>query len=98
MKYVRTKNAILKKNDNGVIDMGKPENWGEDLTQVRQADTIEELIDTYVIVNEGGVPYTERKIWDIILSECDEVYGAISTNKGLIYVAKINEEGELELL
>jgi len=28
----------------------------------------------------------------------DEIYGAIWTNKGLIYVAKMNEKGELELI
>lgn len=28
----------------------------------------------------------------------DELYGAIWTNKGLIYVAKMNDKGELELL
>lgn len=27
-----------------------------------------------------------------------EIYGAIWTNKGLIYVAKLNDKGELELL
>ena len=30
--------------------------------------------------------------------ECWEVYGAIWTSKGLIYVAKMNEKGELELI
>lgn len=28
----------------------------------------------------------------------DEIYGAIWTDKGLIYVAKMNDKGELELL
>ena len=28
----------------------------------------------------------------------DNVYGAIWTDKGLIYVAKMNDKGELELL
>ena len=65
---------------------------------IKYAPTIEELIDTYVIVNKGSVPYTERKKWDIILSECDKVYGAVGTDKGLIYIAKLNKDGELELL
>ena len=35
-----------------------------------------------------------------LLNEEDDeiIYGAIWTDKGLIYVAKMNEEGELELL
>lgn len=32
------------------------------------------------------------------LNQDYEIYGAIWTDKGLIYVAKINEKGELELL
>ncbi len=30
--------------------------------------------------------------------ECWEVYGAVWTNKGLIYVAKMNSKGDLELI
>ena len=30
--------------------------------------------------------------------ECWEIYGAIWTDKGLIYVAKMNDKGELELI
>ena len=70
--------------------------WGIDY--IKYAPTLEELIDTYVIVNKDSVPYTESKRWDIISSECDEVYGAVCADIGLIYVAKLNKDGELEVL
>lgn len=71
-----------------------------------QADTIEELCDMFVYVD------TKHNIlkykYMIRNSLCDndmkymkmgtEIYGAIWTSKGLIYVAKMNEKGELELI
>lgn len=76
-----------------------------------RADTIEELCDEFVVVDKEkdkhifdtihngflvkgqyGIDaryYTDRKY---------KVYGAIWTDKGLIYVAKMNDKGELELL
>ena len=38
------------------------------------------------------------KNYDINMISVRDVYGAIWTDKGLIYVAKMNEKGELELL
>ena len=66
---------------------------------IKQADTIEELIDEWVYVeNHKETPVliywlsTNKKHKD------DDVYGAIWTDKGLIYVAKMNDKGELELI
>ena len=46
--------------------------------------------------------YVKTADEDVSLNEClmygYEIYGAIWTDKGLIYVAKMNEKGELELL
>ena len=46
--------------------------------------------------------YVKTADEEVSLSEClmygYEIYGAIWTSKGLIYVAKMNEKGELELL
>lgn len=78
---------------------------------LKQADTIEELCDEFVVytpcnyfpithlnylgldrAKEQGLEYKKN---------CDlesNIYGAIWTDKGLIYVAKMNEKGELELL
>ena len=68
---------------------------------VKSADTIEELCDKFVYIGNDGnfidshvVPHTLY----MIKNENVKVYGAIWTNKGLIYVAKMNDKGELELL
>lgn len=70
---------------------------------IDQADTIEELCDGFVIIDEDNEPNIKqgrdidhcRRIWAI--NKC-LIYGAIWTDKGLIYVAKMNDKGELELL
>ena len=68
---------------------------------IAQADTPEELCDEFVGVDntcENGhqllraIPYKCANYWN------GGVYGAIWTSKGLIYVAKMNEKGELELI
>lgn len=63
---------------------------------LKQADTIKELCDEFVMISYGKHKldigchsYGDKKI---------QIYGAIWTDKGLIYVAKMNEKGELELL
>ena len=67
---------------------------------VKQADTIEELCDVFVfrvgecvIVDQDNDKFF-RGNWKCY----DTIYGAIWTDKGLIFVAKMNEKGELELL
>ena len=75
------------------------------------ADTIGELCDEVVIKKPNENPHilyilygceSEKRfkyVKDRLehFKEC-EVYGAIWTDKGLIYVAKMNDKGELELL
>ena len=70
------------------------------------ADTIEELCDEFVFIDE----FFKRKhrlaySLENALARCKyhdvditTLRGAIWTDKGLIYVAKMNSEGELELL
>ena len=62
---------------------------------IAQADTIEELCDEFVCNEMLIYEETEMK-W--LASQGNNVYGAIWTDKGLIYVAKMNDKGELELL
>lgn len=92
MKYIRTKDGI-EKLDADREHLAKYMNG-------KQADTIEELCDEFVFIkgNSKNVfpPITYNKQKDIKFF--DEIYGAIWTNIGLIYVAKMNEKGELELL
>ena len=97
MKYIRTKDGIYELDGFG---FRYPKDY-------KKADTIEELCDEFVVIyNESKKfkkPFTSFYS-DIIgvlkehdLSEC-KIYGAIWTDKGLIYVAKMNDKGELELL
>lgn len=149
MKYIRTKEHIYKRlfidraiiNECGYGTCDKELNpIGE--TIIKQADTIEELCDEFVIVdNADKRPYrinvevynerfyaTDYSCLDYAIERFDKlkqfvgtkekhdedanylyeenpnfvfdgnVCGAIWTDKGLIYVAKMNEKGELELL
>lgn len=98
MKYIRT-----KETDCCIIDTIKyKEITGEDCfipknEIVDKADTIEELCDEFVVVIENK-PHLIPREWlkqEIIV---DVLYGAIWTEWGLKYVAKMNDKGELELL
>lgn len=66
-----------------------------------EADTIEELCDEFIAMPkqlaEGHIPITFEGAQKFAKNGM-VVYGAIWTDKGLIYVAKMNEKGELELL
>lgn len=66
----------------------------------KQAKTIEELCDEYVVVNNTcfNTPQLLGTVIDKDYYKHEEVYGAIWTDKGLIYVAKLNYKGELELI
>ena len=79
----------------------------EEIDIIKQTDTIEELCDEFVIIyNKSQIfkkPFTSAhdNLKDLLeeheLSKC-KVYGAIWTDKGLIYVVKMNDKGDLELL
>ena len=77
----------------------------------KQADTIEELCDEFRNITYGKNPEIsnpltyeqakELKLKDVQRDEFApnfKTFGAIWTDKGLIYVAKMNDKGELELL
>lgn len=77
---------------------------------IAKADTIEELCDEFVYNNQLLNPYyispkdTEliafrnRLEYEFKEKNHKEIYGAIWTEKGLIYVAKMNGQGKFELL
>lgn len=69
---------------------------------IKQANTIEELIDEYVLVEKSArcfLNYDEITEDDLKLCLQDhDIFGAIWTDKGLIYVAKMNDKGDWELL
>lgn len=102
MKYIRTK-------DGRILEESKCEEFSVDdysaymLGKLKEADTIEELFDWLVFKRDGKIMVL-YETWDLAAQgegqgvlRFDEVYGAIETDKGLIYVAKLNK-GEFELL
>ena len=72
--------------------------------ELKVADTIEELCDEFVAIDIGVFGDKTKSYKTIKEVEedktflFDKLYGAIWTDKGLIYVAKMNNKGELELL
>lgn len=97
MKYIRTKDGIYEKAKYIYA-------YWENPNKNKEADTIEELCDEFII--EGKL-YCYANCYKSLkhlkssevyeLDKCN-VYGTIWTDKGLIYVAKMNDEGELELI
>ena len=119
MKYIRTGSEIYDTDDLYVCEelADKPyatKNgywciYKESI--IKEADTIEELCDEFVILFNGtksndqsvlknyqNVKTYFRRNKRYRLNHIKEIYGAIWTDKGLIYVAKMNDKGELELL
>ncbi len=91
MNYIRTKDEICTLSE---------AYWaGIEDEIINQADTIEELCDELVYNHQ--ILSKEDKNNKEYLSQLycfNDIYGAIWTNKGLIYVAKMNSEGVLELI
>ena len=87
-------------------------NYKGEYAPIKQANTIEELCDEIVVddkTSKNCKPFIYYKDWGNILNSkvgkaldvCvgnGAIYGAIWTDKGLIFVAKMNDKGELELL
>lgn len=71
-------------------------------TIIKRADNIQDLCDVFVYENEKGNKIVEKILtfgsFMYATGEYEFKYGAIWNDKGLIYVAKINDKGELELL
>lgn len=100
MKYIRTKDGIyeavtqnLYKND----DLLYIDGYGLERV-IAQANTIEELCDEFVVDFNGKKIISALPFDRSLNYGGDELFGAIWTDKGLIYVAKMNESGCLELL
>ena len=112
MKYIRTKDGIYKVvlvSPLSFVRIDKRDGTYPDVFEkdiIKQADTIEELCDAFVLFydNEETKPdLTYRGGFNDLyfqneLKHSAKCYGAIWTDKGLIYVAKMNDKGELELL
>ena len=104
MKYIRLHDKIEEVLEEHQFGKSKSFEtfYGNSYAQVdviAQADTIEELCDVYIVEKFKHI-FTIDEISKNIVRNCkkSKVYGAIWTDKGLIYVAKLNDKGELELL
>jgi len=108
MKFIRTKTNLFEVvGENALVFKVKGKRDSEKIYSVskrygkiiKQANTIEELCSEFVIKGTRGlylgIPLQECELRNIPITQ---IYGAIWTDKGLIYVAKMNEKGELELL
>ena len=108
-KYIRTKTKIekiettLTTNEKLFDYLAQFDNYKNDLIKV--ADTIEELCDEFVIIDDldrGINTLWHTKVFSLEeirkMVKYNEIYAAIWTEWGLKYVAKMNEKGELELL
>ena len=111
MKYIRTKTNVsqlkTKLNCKELYDyLIQFDNYEHDLIKV--ADTIEELCDGFIVEEKDHkdnwftMSTSEFKNMELedkqLMAKDWNHYGYIKTDKGLIYVAKMNEKGELELL
>lgn len=108
--YIRTKDGVYD-TSKGIYTpsikmwaIGTVTIYDDDI--LKQADTIDELCDELVIHrkehNYNFVWNEDRNIglnYFCSLPEKYDVYGAVWVDgKGLIYVAKMNDKGELELI
>ena len=106
MKYVMTKDLVCFKFEDNA-DYTQYSNIKGNILKV--ADTIEELCDCFVAIRFKHFVWDKEEIQNLTLKKvinseysCPtnefEFYGAIWTSKGLIYVAKMNDKGDLELI
>ena len=108
MKYIRTKDGIFEViliSPLGFVRIDKRDGTFPDIFEkniVNQADTIEELCDVFIYVKRQDDKVVWWKVDDHFftkeISFGGELYGAIWTDKGLIYVTKMNEERKLCLI
>lgn len=102
--YDREKGQYLEWDDNG----GRSMDTIYKTEILNQSETLEELCDGFYIDEGDKFGFTEafldtkfNKIKAFYLSTFDftsTLYGFIKTNNGLVYVAKLNKKGKLELL
>lgn len=105
MKYIRTKDGKIFDVSEICVPYQIIESCIDFNSQgrfeiIKQANTINLLCDRFVVDFENGEePLAFKNYLDTLkYFGKAKIYGAIWTDKGLIYVAKLNDKGELELL
>lgn len=111
--YEVTNNKYGVIEENGVFkihceNMGH--HWYSELEVIKQSENLEELCDEFVYVSKQNEDYEKIEMPIIAITRNltslikianftnSVVLGAIWTSKGLIYVAKMNSDGKLELI
>ena len=106
MKYIRTKDGIYE------INWFDADNFGDEKGDIHsnceiinEANTIEELCDEFIVISDNckrpiisALPFDELQLYAKDRTKYAICYGAIWTDKGLQFVARMNSKGELELL
>ena len=109
--YIRTKNRIYETEGTFLDNNGKWKYYNilkDDMAIIlrsqiiNQSENLEELCDRFVVIDKETKEVMNivsflayAKLW----SSCKyNIYGAVWTSKGLIYVAKMNDKGDLELI
>ena len=110
--YIRTKDEILKALDTdymcGVKVYHTEKGMITEKLVVKTADNLAELCDEFVVASNTPLVIMKPRIQNMEFEEISQsyvkskknsiVYGAIWTDKGLVYVAKLDNKGELQLL
>ena len=104
MKYIRTKDGKIwsfsNPNNNFLYEGSDKKNgkWLHEIGEVvKEADDLTELFDYYADYSDlynVDLVSTKRPI----RRKNHEIYGVVWTDKCPVYVAKMNEEGQFELL
>lgn len=105
-EYIRLEDKIaeIEAEDNECYYFNKLTNFVDKDEGYRTTNSVEDLCDYIVCKRDNKILVLYANLDIAIEVEgndigiYDEIYGAIETDKGLIYVAKMNEEGELELI
>ena len=91
--YIRTKDGVYVLSE---------AYWAGNKDEIlNQSENLVELCDEFVLIERNAKPIIFKTLQGAInnkIYDDETIYGCIWTFKGLIYVAKTNENGELELI
>ena len=113
MKYIRTKDGRIVDTTKYPEHPASWSVQASDYAlTIKESENLEELCDEFVYIENGKPRVLDRVITRTLkekgIKYAEKIYsqpnwnglmfGAIWTDKGLIYVAKLNEKGELDLI
>lgn len=106
--YIRTKDGVYEIREEinyygkmfYYIKSKPPRKAFEECEILNQSENLAELCDEFVLIERNAKPIIFKTLQGAINNKIydDEIiYGAIWTDKGLQFVARMNSKGELEL-